>query len=260
MPGSYFTGSASFIGKSMRKIVISNSQLTTSSVDMNSSLITSVQDPVNQQDAATKHYVDALVGYTSVLLYSTDFTTITGKLNGSIQLIIEAVVDDGPCAIFLLSKSKSSKEASITRQTSAPGDSVNKEQLDIRWSPGLGIQLRKTNIGFDGEYMVRDATTVKFVEQIPFTVLTSTDYTLVSEKLYGCAQIIVEAQVLDGPCGVFLMSKSKSSKEAHIVQISSSPGDSVNKEQLNVRWSPGLGIELKKTNTGFDGDYFIKIF
>jgi hypothetical protein len=254
MSASYFKSNSYIDGTSVKNVEITNSSL-----DMNGSLITSVQDPVLQQDAATKNYVDTLTGYLNVSLYATNYSLVSGKLKGSIQLIIEAIVEDGPCGTFLLSKSKSSKEANIVRQTSSPGDSSNKEQLNVRWSPGLGIELRKTNLGFDGNYKIRDAATTNFLENLNIT-LTSTNYSLLSDKLKGSVQIIIEAIVDDGPSAVFILSKSKSSKEAHIVRLSSSPGDSTNKEQLNIRWNPGLGIELRKNNNGFDGDYTIKIF
>ena len=80
---------------------------------------------------------------------------VSSKLKGSSHLIIEAIVDDGPSAIFFLSKSKATKHAHIVRTTSAPGDSINKEQLDIRWLPSTGIELKKTDVNFDGDYRVK---------------------------------------------------------------------------------------------------------
>jgi hypothetical protein len=254
MTKSYFKSNSHIDGSS-----VTNVEITNSSLDMNAARITSVQDPVLQQDAATKSYVDSLTGYANVSLSSTNYSLVSGKLKGSVQLIVEAVVEDGPCGIFLLSKSKSSKEANIVRQTSSPGDSSNKEQLNVRWNPGIGIELRKTNTGFDGNYKIRDAATTNFLDELNIT-LTSTNYSLVSDKLKGSIQILVEAIVEDGPSAVFLLSKSKSSKQAHIVRLVSSPGDSIQKERLNVRWSPGLGVELNKNNSGFDGGYTIKIF
>ena len=134
---------------------IKNVDITTSTIDMDGSPITSVADPTNPQDAATKAYVDNVGEVLIITLTATSYTTVTSKLKGSSYLIVEAIIADGPCATFFLSKSKSTKHAHITRHTSAPGDSVNKEQLDVQWLPGGGIQLKKTNINFDGTYIVK---------------------------------------------------------------------------------------------------------
>jgi hypothetical protein len=150
MSGTYFKSNSYIDGGAVKNVSISQSSL-----DMNNSPITSVQDPSNPQDVATKNYVDLISSRITISLSSTNYTLISTKLKGAVQLIIEADVSDGPCATFQASKSKSSKEAHIFRQTSAPGDSINKEQLVIRWSPGSGIEMKKTNNGFNGDYIIK---------------------------------------------------------------------------------------------------------
>ena len=151
MSGTYFKSNSYIDGGIVKNVAISQSPL-----DMNNLPITSVQDPTNPQDSATKNYVDSLGQHITVTLSSSNYTFITTtKLKGAVNLMIEAVVSDGPCAIFMASKSKSTKEAHIIRMTSSPGDSINREQLDIRWSPGSGIELKKTNTGFDGDYLIK---------------------------------------------------------------------------------------------------------
>jgi hypothetical protein len=150
MNRTYFKSNSYIDGGFVKNVSISQSSL-----DMNNSPITSVQDPSNPQDAATKNYVDLLTSQFTISLSSTNYTLISNKLKGAVQLLIEADVSDGPCATFQASKSKSTKEAHILRQTSSPGDSINKEQLAIRWSPGTGIELKKTNTGFDGDYIIK---------------------------------------------------------------------------------------------------------
>jgi hypothetical protein len=134
---------------------IKNVDITSSTLDMNGQPITSVADPTNPQDAATKTYVDSVGEVIVITLTSTAYTTITAKLKGSSHLIIEAIIEDGPCATFFASKSTSTKHANIVRHTAAPGNSINKEQLDIQWLPGSGIELKKTNSNFDGTYRVK---------------------------------------------------------------------------------------------------------
>jgi hypothetical protein len=254
MSGTYFKSNSYINGGFVKNVEITNSSL-----DMNGSTITSVQDPSLPQDAATKNYVDSLTGYLNVSLSAQNFSLVSDKLKGSIQLIIEAIVEDGPSGIFLLSKTKSTKHAHIVRQISSPGDSSEKEQLMVRWDPGSGIELKKTNNGFDGNYSIRNASTLNYLAEESVT-LSLTNYSLISDKVKGSVQIMVEAIVEDGPNATFLLSKSKSSKEAHVVPLSRSAGDSSEREQLEILWSPGSGIQLKKTNNGFDGNYTIKIF
>ena len=149
MTFSYFKSNAT-----IKDGFISTSDINTSNVDMNNENITSVKDPVNSQDAATKNYVDNLGLIVSVTLTGISPVQITNKLKGSVYIIAESDLE-GPCATFLASKSKASKEAHIVRLTSAPADLPNKEQLNIIWPVNSGISINKTNVNFDGTYQVK---------------------------------------------------------------------------------------------------------
>ncbi|RKO93702.1 hypothetical protein BDK51DRAFT_30547 [Blyttiomyces helicus] len=88
--------------------------ITTSTLDMNMNNITSVKDPLLPQDAATKLYVDEMI---DTLNTDMDAQQLLSQLMGS------------------------------------PGNETL-EQLEMRWSPGESLQLRKTGDGYDGEYIV----------------------------------------------------------------------------------------------------------
>lgn len=147
---SYFKSNSYIDGTTIKNV-----DITQSSLDMNGEPITSVQDPTNPQDAATKAYIDSLGEVLTITLTGTAYTLVSSKLKGSFHLIAEAIVTDGPCATFSASKTSSSKHPNVVRLTASPGDSVNKEYLDIRWSPGSGIELHKTDTNFDGTYRIK---------------------------------------------------------------------------------------------------------
>lgn len=150
MSFSYFKSNIKIDGES-----ITNVDITSSTLDMNNNTITSVANPVNPQDAATKAYVDLVGEIVTITLTGTSYTSISSKTRGSVILIVESTSSDGPTATFNLSKSKNTKLAHIIRTSAAPGDSVNKEQLDVKWDISSGIELRKTDVNFDGTYRVK---------------------------------------------------------------------------------------------------------
>jgi len=156
----YFEGNAYIDGGQIQNTLIlsssiGNSAITTSSLDMNMANITSVKDPINPQDAATKAYVDALeVSFATVLLTGTADTLISNNQKGSYVVSVNNIIVNGPSGIFHITKSEAAREAHIVRTVASPGY-MTANTLRVTWPPNSGIYLRKTGSGFDGSYRVK---------------------------------------------------------------------------------------------------------
>lgn len=160
----FFEGSGYFDGSQLVNSTISNTLITSGNIhactiDMLSTSgtftpITNVQDPVNNQDAATKFYVDRLGTVFNISLTNTDNSIVSTNSKGSFMITISNQVLNGPSAIFNISKSESFKHPHIVRISASPGHSTN-TFLEISWPPNSNILLRKTNHHFDGSYLIK---------------------------------------------------------------------------------------------------------
>lgn len=134
---------------------ISSCIITTSSLDMNMQNITSVKDPINLQDAATKKYVDDLgIVVKNVTLVNTTGTLLSDNLIGSFIVTVTNIILNGPSAIFHITKNDTSKTSHIVRTVASPGNNSN-VFLEISWPIASGIYLKKTGILYDGSYKVK---------------------------------------------------------------------------------------------------------
>lgn len=157
---TFFEGNAFIDGGQLQNAVVTstsigNSSITTSSLDMNLANITSVKDPVNNQDAATKKYVDDL-GITIAVytLNGLSNTTISTSQKGSFVIKVENLILNGPSGVFNVSKSEAARDGHCVRISAAPGYNTTTTLL-VSWPPNSGILLRKTGSGFDGTYRVK---------------------------------------------------------------------------------------------------------
>ena len=117
--------------------------------------ITSVANPINQQDAATKQYVDNLgIVIANFSLIGTNNVIISNFVKGSFIITITNLVLNGPSGIFHITKSESSREAHIVRTAAAPGYLTN-VFLNISWPLNSGVLLQKTGSNYDGSYTVK---------------------------------------------------------------------------------------------------------
>lgn len=134
---------------------IGNCKITTSSLDMNMNNITSVKDPINNQDAATKKYVDNLeIVLKSVTLTGTSFTEILGNLKGSYVVTISNEILNGPSAIFHITKNESTRNPHIVRTVAVPGYNSS-TFLELSWPINSSLLLRKTGSQYNGSYKVK---------------------------------------------------------------------------------------------------------
>ena len=151
----YFEGNAFIDGGTLVNSTISNCNITTSSLDMNMENITSVKDPILDQDAATKKYVDDLgIVIKTVTLTNTDLTEIIDYNMGSYVITVTNLVFNGPSGIFNVTKNNPTKEAHIVRTVAALGNGSD-ISLKITWSPNTGIRLSKTGTDYNGSYRVK---------------------------------------------------------------------------------------------------------
>jgi hypothetical protein len=109
---------------------------------------------------------------------------------------------------------------------------------------------------------LQDAATKKYVDALGIVIsnvnLVSTNNTIISNYIKGSYIITISNLVLNGPSGIFHVTKSESSQKAHIVRTVASPGYTTN-VFLNVTWPSNSGILLNKTGNNYDGSYLIKI-
>jgi hypothetical protein len=156
----YFEGNAYIDSGQIENVNINNSAITTSSIttsslDMNMQRITSVQNPINPQDAATKWYVDGLgVHIIDINLTATNFSVISPFLKGAYTITITNIILNGPAATFSVSKNEIGQPGHVVRTTSSPG-LLTYESLRIRWLPNTGIEIQKTGTNYDGTYRVK---------------------------------------------------------------------------------------------------------
>jgi len=160
----FFEGNGYFDASYLYNSTIGNNSITTSAIrtstiDMlstsgNYTNITSVKDPINPQDAATKHYVDLLgITITNYSLTGTTGTLVSNSQTGSFVITVTNLVLNGPSAVFNVTKNISSACGQVMRTVAAPGTSNT--VLDMTWPANSGIYLIKSSTFCDGSYIVK---------------------------------------------------------------------------------------------------------
>lgn len=110
--------------------------------------------------------------------------------------------------------------------------------------------------------LLQDAATKNYVDSLGIVLstitLTNTDLTLISTNQSGSFVITITNLILNGPSGIFNITKNNSTRLAQINRLVSSPGYSTD-ISLNITWPISDGIYLNKTGSNYDGSYRIKI-
>lgn len=161
MSGSvFFEGNAFIDGGQIQNVLVTsctigNCIIGTSTLDMNMKNITSVKDPINPQDAATKKYVDDIASsIQNITLIGTTPSEISSAQKGSFIISIINNISNGPTGIFHVTKNESSNYAHIVRTVATPGQS-SKITLMVTWPQNSGIMLNKNGLLYDGSYSVK---------------------------------------------------------------------------------------------------------
>ena len=134
---------------------IINSSITTSSIDMNSQVITSIGTPVNPNDSVPKNYIDNLIAIKIITLSGTNYTTILPNLSGDLTISIVSLVTNGPCGKFFICKADQNNNTAHSIRVNSSSGTTTLEKLQIRWLANTGIQLSKTGINYDGQYRIK---------------------------------------------------------------------------------------------------------
>ena len=108
----------------------------------------------------------------------------------------------------------------------------------------------------------QDAATKQYVDNLGIVIsditLNGTSSTLISTNQSGSFIINIKNLVLNGPSGVFNITKNDATRIGQCNRISGAPGLSTN-TTLFVTWPINDGIYLNKNGSGFDGSYHIRI-
>src|SRR5689334_23436956 len=160
----YFSGNITARGTMAKKMLVTSCNIINSTLDMNMKTITSVQDPVDAQDAATRFYVDSTIQKVEsefqsffsgivVSLKGIEFSEIGHIKPGSYIVTVTPYYDGYPTATFSISKASAYSTGHVMRITGQTG-TYTPEGLELYWPEGGLLLLRKNGPGYDGDYLV----------------------------------------------------------------------------------------------------------
>lgn len=153
---SYLDTTAFLSDSFIKTSQITQSAITQSTLDMNMNNITSVRDPVDQQDAATKEYVDnqvsSIVQTQNITLTGQAFAEVINLSHGAYKLMVHSTFEGGPIGEFTCMKISGSSVGIVNAEALK---TPTGEQLIVTWPANSAILMRKSGDNFDGIYRVR---------------------------------------------------------------------------------------------------------
>jgi hypothetical protein len=276
-------------------MLVTNSVIGSSMLDMNSQPITSVADPIHPQDAATRYYVDSsiqrieselqsLFSRLSVELKGTEFSNVANIRPGSYIVTVIPYEDGYPTASFSISKASAFSTGHVMRMTAGLGLETP-EQLEIQWPQGGNLMLRKTGPGYDGSYFVD--LNVKNISTLPSQPVLPSDqaskayvdkvirdalevrfggvkvqlqgiafYDVINLRLGSYVVAVTPIGMVGGPTATFSISKNNFDNDAAITKMTEYPG-MYTFEQLEMAWPANKMLQLRKSGLGYDGQYLV---
>lgn len=190
----------------------------------------------------------------SITLSGTDYTLAFPETIGNLVMIIEPdhnTNDAGPCAVFLMTKSEVTDHASIVRISSSPAVSSG-EQLEVRWLPNTGVEVRKTGNNYNGVFDVKPL--ISMVQESGIVTLSGSDFENLYKRKEKVARLIaIKNIVVGGPSAIFSVLKNDKTQQGLIHRLTSCPGSGG--EQLELSYDANSKIRIRKTGNGFDGEY-----
>lgn len=147
---AFFRTTAELIGKGIYDCAI----------DMNHRAIDNVLDPVTNQQAATKKYVDTKTEnggrIFTVHLYGTAPALALVNEAGAMFVSVTSSIPEGPSAIYAMCKTANSTAiVRGNRIASSPGHDTG-EVLIVTWDGSDGaVYLSKSGTSYDGEYALK---------------------------------------------------------------------------------------------------------
>lgn len=153
---SYLDTTAFLSDSYIKTSTITQSAITESTLDMNMKNITSVKDPIDRQDAATKGFVEdqlaSIVQTQTVQLNGQAFAEVINLTHGAFTLIVQSTFEGGPVGQFTCMKIS---DATIGTINANAIKTPTGEQLIVTWPANSAILIRKSGDNFDGLYRVR---------------------------------------------------------------------------------------------------------